>query len=85
MNRKTNVDKDQISGLILRRLDALIAFSLNPVENATIYAQAARLKALNFTNSEIASILGKTATHIRKELSIGRGKQHGRKRNRAKA
>ena len=86
MGHKADMDNDKVVGLILRRLDALIALSLNPPDKITIYGQAARLKAMGFTNSEIALILGKTKTHIRKELSVGKKvKAHGRKGNRTKA
>ncbi len=86
MGHKLNSDKDQQEDAVLRRLNALIAFSLNPIVTAKIYEKAARLKALNFTNSEIAKILGKTETHIRKELSIGKKvKAYGRKGDRTKA
>lgn len=77
--QKTNAE-------VIRRLNALIALSLLSLQREgkglSIREQAILLKNLNFKNIEVAKILGKTSTHIGKELSLTKkGGKGGRKKS----
>ena len=57
---------------IINRLDALISILLEPIEKSSIRYKASRLKRMGLNYKEIAKILGKTESHIAKELTVGK-------------
>lgn len=85
MKNKPNT-QEYTSEAIVQRLDALISLLIDPLEKPTVYDKAARLRLIGLKYSEIARILGKSETHISKELSVGnKVNSNGRQGNRAKA
>ena len=71
---------------LTKRLDALIYIMLNKKngEEFLLKDQVALLDNLNFRPIEIAEILGKTPTHISKELAIHRKSKKGNKNGQKK-
>ena len=79
MNGKINKNRDYTTEEVVQRLDAIISLLIAPLEKTTLYDKAARLRSVGLKNQDIARILGKTETHIRKELSVGKKvKKNGR-------
>ncbi len=65
---------------IVTRLNAIMSLLLEPLPSqAGVYERAKHLKRAGFKNAEIAQLLGKTETHVRKELSVGKRRRpkHG--------
>lgn len=62
-------DKNNIEE-ITRRLDVIIYLLLKKEEDTTVKQMIAQLSEIGFKNYEIAKILGKTESHVAKELSL---------------
>lgn len=78
--KSIDVGGDEGSGLTNKLLGVVIALLLRQSEEETpsLKQQIATLDELGLRPSEIASILGRTSTHVNKELSgIRKGKKKG--------
>jgi hypothetical protein len=83
MEEKLTTDQKELS----KRLDALIYIMLNKTDGHLMLLkdQVSLLDGLKFRPMEIAGILGKTSTHINKELASIRKFKKGNKNGQKKA
>lgn len=71
---------DELTKQLIKRLDLILSMRMNPIsDTATDQEKIRRMDALNFTPTEIASVLNSTSDKISKQLYVVRNKKKGKK------